>query len=547
MPEQPPVGPNFAIPIVGITPENAGMLNLANVLDLKAAYDGRLAREADERQFGFDERLPNSRGPVDPEDLKSRMIDEYTQVGADPEHPREVSDQERSYISRMMDLDYEDLEALAYPNKPVIRPKVKPIVEEELKPVEKKANIEPIVPLATGKEVAYKPSKDRDIQLGVKYEKPGDVVDISNKRGTDGAGGVILRTNSVRPDGSAVSLFIRGNEVYVMHTSRPGMPKRSSTATYLMNITEDMDLNVAIGEAWGPLANLTDQNISITEVEVADGLTREPRAAKVGNGANGHYYDKDEDGYWRPRPKVYASLEKANRANRTSAGDDPFAEYRTAIDYQLTHRTGVPVEAITDPNYNVTHPHALDWIMLDRQRVDHRLRKASDGLPSDIPGRNKRIAEGRLAHMSRRQQIEAMYDNHSDDPIVQEMVKIYFSRLNVLRKPQRRGRRIRQRVEEREAQSRLGRDMTNSPIAGFKRWESENDNGLRTRARERRAHIAGSWALGADNLARYRHPGARRNHDGGREEALRAFQERWQEAQRAADAENAENLDDDFR
>jgi hypothetical protein len=92
------------------------MLKPEHIIDLKAAYDHRLERVKDETRLSVDatrtsDKSEKSRSLAD--ELKNDMIDSYTRVG---DKDREVPENVREDISRLMSLSYDELEAMASDN-----------------------------------------------------------------------------------------------------------------------------------------------------------------------------------------------------------------------------------------------------------------------------------------------------------------------------------------------------------------------------------------------------------------------------------------------
>ena len=88
------------------------MLDPANILDLKAAYEHELERQQAERSVpgvdfsATDQEVQNKFA----NDLKSDMIATYAQTGRDSENPRVVADETINQIAEMMDKSYDELE-----------------------------------------------------------------------------------------------------------------------------------------------------------------------------------------------------------------------------------------------------------------------------------------------------------------------------------------------------------------------------------------------------------------------------------------------------
>ena len=92
------------------------MLDPKNVIDLKEKLENKSEKLQREKQLPVDGRLDkdgakhadkvNSR-----EDLKQSLINSYTQVGSDPENPRDVPEKVKNDISRMLDMSFDELEA----------------------------------------------------------------------------------------------------------------------------------------------------------------------------------------------------------------------------------------------------------------------------------------------------------------------------------------------------------------------------------------------------------------------------------------------------
>jgi hypothetical protein len=92
------------------------ILNPEHIIDLKAAYDHRLEKVKDESRLSVDatrtsEKSQKSRSLA--EELKNSMIDSYTRVGNED---REVPENVKDDISRLMNLSYEELENMIAEN-----------------------------------------------------------------------------------------------------------------------------------------------------------------------------------------------------------------------------------------------------------------------------------------------------------------------------------------------------------------------------------------------------------------------------------------------
>jgi hypothetical protein len=92
------------------------MLDPKNIIDLKEKLENKASRLADESTFSFDKRLDKdgelTKGKKDlRSSLKASLIDEYTQLGADKESPREIPETVMSDISRMLDMSFDELES----------------------------------------------------------------------------------------------------------------------------------------------------------------------------------------------------------------------------------------------------------------------------------------------------------------------------------------------------------------------------------------------------------------------------------------------------
>ncbi len=97
------------------------MLKPKNILDLKANFDSRKERIAQEQASPFaiadkDGSKANSLNQK-AASLKKQLIEEYTQIGAKKNQPMVVSENVKTDIANLMGLSYEDLEAKAVGKK----------------------------------------------------------------------------------------------------------------------------------------------------------------------------------------------------------------------------------------------------------------------------------------------------------------------------------------------------------------------------------------------------------------------------------------------
>lgn len=97
------------------------MLDPSNILDLKAKYDHKVARQKNERTHNVD-KTHDKDGSVQSSDkeiaatIKEDLVTKYTQTGVKPGSKRRVRKDTISKISEMMDMSYEDLENLTKEN-----------------------------------------------------------------------------------------------------------------------------------------------------------------------------------------------------------------------------------------------------------------------------------------------------------------------------------------------------------------------------------------------------------------------------------------------
>ena len=91
------------------------MLDPKNIIDLKASLDHKTQRKNDELNYSVDGRLDKDgmkakTAKEQREEIKSKLIDSYTQVGVAEGETREVPESVVNEISKNVDLSYEELE-----------------------------------------------------------------------------------------------------------------------------------------------------------------------------------------------------------------------------------------------------------------------------------------------------------------------------------------------------------------------------------------------------------------------------------------------------
>lgn len=109
------------------------MLDPANILDLKAAYEHERERQQKERAVAGVDLSATDHEAQDnlANDLKTDMIMAYTQTGRGPENPRGVTDETISQISEMMNKSYDELEEELEQKGSVATPQTEASLEDE--------------------------------------------------------------------------------------------------------------------------------------------------------------------------------------------------------------------------------------------------------------------------------------------------------------------------------------------------------------------------------------------------------------------------------